>query len=490
MTLTVTLPMKTNIPTKKFAAIILAAGKGTRMKSSVPKVMHKVAGLAMLGHAMAVAKNAGVTQTIIVCAPSQDDVRHLATSLDEKAVTVVQEKQLGTGDAVRSALPALLRSASLGKKNISRVIVMFGDTPLMRPAIIAALLNEKAKLAVLGFTTNEPQGYGRIRLEKGRPIEIIEHKDASKTQRQITLCNGGAMAIDCDILPDLLAALSNDNAQGEYYLPDLVALAHAGGHSTALIEVDASDTLGVDSRVGLAKAEALYQGRLRQKFMQEGVTLIDPQTNFFSHDTQIENDVTIEPNCFFGEKVTIARGSLIKAFSHIENTIIGARGQIGPYARLRPGTHLEADVRIGNFVETKKAHIKSGAKVNHLSYIGDAHIGKNANIGAGTITCNYDGFNKHKTQIGDGAFIGSNSSLIAPVTIAAGAYVGSSSVITGDVEADALVVTRAPMQLIKNWATKFRARNAKKSATKNPAKNPAKKYAPTAPTTKKPKERN
>lgn len=438
-----------------FAAVILAAGKGTRMQSALPKVMHKVAGLPMLGHAMKVANQAGAAQTIIVTSPTQDDVRELALKLNDAALTAIQPEQLGTGDAVRTALPLL-------PTNISRIVVMFGDTPLMRPHVIEEMLRSDAKLTVLGFTPLNPSGYGRIKLESGQPVEIVEHANASREEKKMTLCNGGAMAIDSDILENLLDKLSNNNAQGEYYLPDFIALAVQAGHTTSLVEAIAEDTMGVDSRLGLSKAEAIYQTRLREKFMQDGVTLRDPSSCFFSHDTQISNDVIIEPNCFFGEKVTIASGTVIKAFSYIEDTQIGENGQIGPYARLRPGTILEENVKIGNFVETKKVHIAARAKVNHLSYIGDAEIGKEANIGAGTITCNYDGFNKHKTIIGAGVFIGSNSSLIAPVEIADGAYVGSSSVISSNVEKDALVLTRAPTRLTKGWAAKFRAKNAKK----------------------------
>ena len=414
--------MKAN---KSFAAIILAAGQGRRMKSDRPKAMHEIAGQAMLGHVMQTAQAAGVGHIIVVTAPKQDDVRTLAIHLDAKAQCATQTEPLGTGDAVRAALPLL---KGLGKSG--RVVVMFGDTPLIPPSVIDALLTAKAPLAVLGFTPDDTAAYGRIVLENSQPIVIIEHKDATADQRKIKLCNGGAMAIDAVLLPDLLEQLSNDNAQGEYYLPDLVQLAVAAGHSTALVKSTSENVMGVDSQAALAQAEEIYQNRLRQKFMDAGVTLIAPETIYFSHDTQIEKNVIIEPHCFFGTNVSIASGARIKSFSHIDNAIIGRNAQIGPYARLRPGTVLEADVKIGNFVETKQAHIEMGAKVNHLSYIGDAHIGAKANIGAGVITCNYDGFNKHKTEIGVEVFVGSNTSLIAPIKIADGAYIGSSSALS------------------------------------------------------------
>lgn len=445
--------MKAN---ESFAAIILAAGQGRRMQSDRPKVMHEIAGQAMLGHVMQTAQAARVGHIIVVTAPKQDDIRALAARLDAKVQNATQAEPLGTGDAVRAALPLL---KSLGKNG--RVVVMFGDTPLMPPSVIEALLAAKAPLAVLGFIPNDAESYGRIVLEKNQPIAIIEHKDATSAQRKIKLCNGGAMAIDAALLPDLLEQLSNDNAQGEYYLPDLVQLAVAAGHSTVLVESTPENVMGVDSQTALAQAEKIYQNKLRQKFMDAGVTLIAPETTYFSYDTKIEKNVIIEPHCFFGTNVSISSGARIKSFSHIDNAIIGRNAQIGPYARLRPGTVLEADVKIGNFVETKQAHIETGAKINHLSYIGDAHIGAKANIGAGVITCNYDGFNKHKTEIGAGVFVGSNTSLIAPIKIADGAYIGSSSALSENIESDALAVTRAPLRLIKGWATKFRARHKK-----------------------------
>lgn len=435
-------------------SIILAAGKGTRMKSALPKVLHPVGGLPMLGHVMRAAEHAGLSETIIVVSPEQESIKSFVTHVSSTATMAIQQQQNGTGDAVIAAMPL--------PAHIKRAVIMFGDTPLMRPETLRQLAGSKAQLTVLGFTPEDPQGYGRILLSDNQtPVEIIEHKDADEELRQITLCNGGAMAVDREILDQCLEQLNSNNAQGEYYLPDLVKLAVENGYSTGLVLGDVHDIMGVDSRAGLSKAEAVFQNRQRRHFLDTGVTLQSPETVHFSFDTTIETDVVIEPHCVFGPGVSIASGALIKAFSHLEGAQVGNHAVIGPYARLRPGTELADGVKIGNFVETKKAKIGLGAKVNHLSYIGDAEIGAGANIGAGTITCNYDGFNKHKTEIGAGAFIGSNSSLIAPVRIGDGAYVGSSSVLSGEVEADALAVTRAPARTIRGWAAKFRNKNSK-----------------------------
>ena len=439
--------------TQKILAIILAAGKGTRMKSDRPKVMHHVAGLSMIGHALKTCHAAGADAVCVVTSPSQDDVRaHIAElepELDADVMTAIQQHQRGTGDAVKSVQI---------DSHFDKILIMFGDTPLMRPETLQSLAASDADVTVLGFRPHNPAGYGRIILHDNKPVRIIEHKDADEATRQIDLCNGGAMAVRAGILDSLTAHLSDDNAQGEFYLPDLVALAVADTLSTALVEGDAEDTLGVDSRAGLAKAEALMQQRLRQAHLANGVTLQDAGSVYFSHDTQIAPDVVIEPHCIFGPAVQIAGHATIKGFSHLEGVTVGAGAQIGPYARLRPGTDVGANAKIGNFVETKKARIGEGAKVNHLSYIGDALVGPDANIGAGTITCNYDGFDKHVTEIGAGAFIGSNTSLIAPVIIGEGAYIGSSSAISNDVGDDNLALTRAPLREIKNWATKFRTK--------------------------------
>ena len=440
---------------RKFSAIILAAGKGTRMKSGLPKVLHKVAGLEMIFHVINAAQSAGVLHTTIVTSPIQEDLRNniLAKASDESLTMAVQQEQLGTGDAVKAAIPLA--------GNPDKVLILFGDTPLMRPDVLQQMVEDSADITLLGFMTDTPDGYGRIICEDGKPVAIIEHKDADEGTRQIKLCNGGALAVNASLLPDLLNSLENNNAQSEYYLPDIVRLAHAQNISIGLVTCHQEDTMGVDTKSGLAKAEALMQNRLRQKHLENGVTMIAPETVYFSYDTMIGSDSTIEPHCIFGIGVNIDSSVTIKGFSHLEGVRAETGVQIGPYARLRPGTHLGANAKIGNFVETKKAHILKGAKVNHLSYIGDAHIGEGANIGAGTITCNYDGYDKHLTEIGAGAFIGSNSSLIAPVKIGEGAYIGSSSSISGEVNADSLALTRAPLREIEGWSVKFRMKKTK-----------------------------
>ena len=433
------------------AIVILAAGKGTRMRSAVPKVLHEIAGRPMLGHVLAAALETGASRLCLVTAPDQNDVRDYALAQAPKLSACIQENQLGTGDAVRAALSAL--------DGVERVVIMFGDTPLMRADILRQLATSEADVCVLGFEPEDAAAYGRIIMEADAPARIVEYKDADALTRAIGLCNGGAMGVRASVLNELLPELQNDNAQGEYYLPDLVHLAVASGRSTALVLGDTDDTLGVDSRKGLAHAEARMQARLRAKMLEAGVGMQDPDTVYLSHDTQIEADVTFEPHVKIGPGVQIGEGTLIKAFSHLEGVRIGARATIGPFARLRPGTVLGDKVRIGNFVETKNAQLGDGSKVNHLSYIGDAELGVGVNVGAGTITCNYDGFKKHVTRIGDGAFIGSNSSLIAPVTIGAGAYLGSGTAVSGDVSADSLALTRAPRRDVEGWAQSFRRKN-------------------------------
>lgn len=433
------------------AIVILAAGKGTRMRSAVPKVLHEIAGRPMLGHVLAAALETGASRLCLVTAPDQNDVRDYALAQAPTLSACIQENQLGTGDAVRAAMSAL--------DGVERVVIMFGDTPLMRADILRQLATSEADVCVLGFEPEDAAAYGRIIMEADAPARIVEYKDADAPTRAIGLCNGGAMGVRASVLNELLPELQNDNAQGEYYLPDLVHLAVASGRSTALVLGDTDDTLGVDSRKGLAHAEARMQARLRAKMLEAGVGMQDPDTVYLSHDTQIEADVTFEPHVKIGPGVQIGEGTLIKAFSHLEGVRIGARATIGPFARLRPGTVLGDEVRIGNFVETKNAQLGDGSKVNHLSYIGDAELGVGVNVGAGTITCNYDGFKKHITRIGDGAFIGSNSSLIAPVTIGAGAYLGSGTAVSGDVSADSLALTRAPRRDVEGWAQSFRRKN-------------------------------
>ncbi|MBT5157937.1 MAG: bifunctional UDP-N-acetylglucosamine diphosphorylase/glucosamine-1-phosphate N-acetyltransferase GlmU [Rhodobiaceae bacterium] len=437
-----------------FGAILLAAGKGTRMRSALPKVLHEIAGRPMLGHAIAAARQAGAAEILLVTSPEQDDVRAYADSLKGALTHCIQQEQLGTGDAVAAAFDAA--------KKHQRLVVMFGDTPLMRAEVLAGLALHTAELAVLGFEPEDPAAYGRIVMQGETPTQIIEFKDADAATRKIGLCNGGAMALSQAALAKYLPQLKNDNAQGEYYLPDLVGLAAQDGATTGLVMAKPEDTMGVDSRAGQAKAEGLMQRRLRQSFLEAGVGMQDPDSVFLSYDTQIDADVVLEPHVKINPGVRIASGTIIKAFTHLEGVDIGKDAQIGPYARLRPGTQVGDEAKIGNFVETKKAIVGKGAKISHLSYIGDAELGHEVNIGAGTITCNYDGYNKHVTKIGAGAFIGSNSSLIAPVQIGKGAYLGSGSAISKDVPDDALVVTRARVREIAGWGAKFRNSNSKK----------------------------
>jgi bifunctional UDP-N-acetylglucosamine pyrophosphorylase/glucosamine-1-phosphate N-acetyltransferase len=446
-------------------AIILAAGKGTRMKSDRPKVLHGLAGAPLLQHVVGAAKSAGLDRLAVVVAPGMDAVAHAAAALDPKAAVFVQTSQMGTADAVNAARAAL--EAVDGE-----VIVLYGDTPLLTAETIGSLrreLQSGADLVVIGFETAAPAGYGRLlRDARGRLIGIREENDASAEERAVTLCNSGLMGFRSGkTLLGLLGRIGNANAKGEYYLTDAVAIARADGLDTRLVTAPAEEVLGVNSRAELAEAEALMQARLRARVMAGGATLRAPETVFLAHDTAVGKDVVIEPHVVFGPGVTIEDGATIKSFCHIEAARIGRGATVGPFARLRPGADLAAGAHIGNFVEIKQAEIGEGAKVNHLTYIGDAKVGARANIGAGTITCNYDGFAKHRTEIGAGAFIGSNSSLVAPVKIGEGAYVGSGSVISKDVAPDALALSRAPQEERPGWAARRReARGKAKSGGK------------------------
>jgi len=437
-------------------AVILAAGKGTRMKSDVPKVMHALAGRPMLAHVLGAAKEAGVGKISVVVGPGMDEVGSLAKSLDADAEVFVQAGQLGTADAVKAAEPSYAGVTE-------PVLILYGDTPLLRAATLDLLMQELAQgadVVVAGFETENPTGYGRLLLDaRGYLVGIREEKDASEGERALTLCNSGIMGFrSAKTLAGLLGRIGNDNAKGEFYLTDAVALAHADGLDTRMITADGAEVLGVNSRAELAEAEALMQQRLRKKVMAEGATLVAPETVFLSHDTRIGRDVLIEPNVVMGPGVVIEDSAIIHGFCHFVGAHIGKNAEIGPFARLRPGAVLGPGAKVGNFVEIKKSDIAEGAKVNHLTYIGDTSIGAGANIGAGTVTCNYDGIAKHRTEIGAGAFIGSNSSLVAPVKIGEGAYVGSGSVISKDVADDALALTRAPQEERPGWAARFRRR--------------------------------
>lgn len=440
----------------EITAIVLAAGKGTRMKSSTPKVLHEIAHVAMLGHVLDAADRLGAHRIVLVVAPGMADVENYARTRLENIDVVVQMQPLGTADAVKAALPAICGDGV--------VLIMFGDTPLLRAETLSALVQRatQADVVVLGFEAADPSGYGRLVLDwENRLTRIVEHKDASEADRAITLCNGGAMAVRAEHLSSLIGAIGNDNAAGEFYLPDVVAIANSRGLKASVVCGLEEEVLGVNSRQDLAEAESAMQQRLRAIAMSNGVTLLDPQTVYFSTDTKIGNDVVIAQNVVFGPGVTVADNVTIKPFCHIEGTVIKSGAIVGPFARLRPGAEIGEGAHIGNFVEIKKSVIETGAKINHLTYIGDARVGAKANIGAGTITCNYDGFNKFFTDIGAGAFIGSNSSLVAPLKIADGAYIGSGSVVTRDVPEDALAVARGRQIERAGWAAAFRAKNDK-----------------------------
>ncbi|MEH6720075.1 MAG: bifunctional UDP-N-acetylglucosamine diphosphorylase/glucosamine-1-phosphate N-acetyltransferase GlmU [Aurantimonas endophytica] len=423
---------------RRCLSIILAAGEGTRMKSSMSKVLHPVGGLAMIRHVARAAAAAGSSDLAVVVGRDGEAVE-AAVRVDVGTVaTFPQQERLGTAHAVLAARAAIA-------EGVDDVLVLFADTPLIRPETLArtrAVLADGAAVCVVGFRPADPTGYGRLVEQDGELVAIREEKDASAEERAIGFCNAGVMAFAGAEALAMLDAIGNANAKGEYYLTDLVEIARRAGRSVRAIEANADEVTGVNNRAELASVEALWQDRRRRAAMLDGVTLQDPATVYFSHDTEIDADVTIEPSVYFGPGVRVASGATIHAFSHIEQTSIGPNVSVGPFARLRPGTRLAAGSKVGNFCEVKNAEIGEGAKVNHLSYVGDATVGAAANLGAGTITCNYDGALKHLTEIGAGAFIGSNSALVAPVRIGDGAYVGTGSVITDDVPDDALAIAR------------------------------------------------
>ena len=444
-------------------SIILAAGEGTRMRSATPKVLHRVGGLPMIGHVLRTAQSAGSSSIALVVGASSELVRASALAAAPQAMVSVQSERLGTGHAVRQAQAAY----ATAKGN---VIVLYADNPLVSPKTLAEIgrrLDDGADLVVVAYRPADPTNLGRLLTENGRLLAIREHKDASEAERLIDLCNSGIMGFRADTLRAVIDRIGNANAKGEYYLTDAVELANADGRRVEFVEADPAEVVGVDDRSKLAQAEATFQELRRADFMVAGVTLHDPGSVWFSYDTEIAQDVTIEPNVVFGPGVRIETGAVIHAFSHIEGAHIGPDSSVGPFARLRPGAALWAGAKVGNFVEIKQAEIGAGAKVSHLSYIGDASIGAEVNIGAGVITVNYDGYNKHRTTVGDHAFIGSNASLVAPVSVGAGALVASGSVITEDVEADALALGRA-RQVNKPGRAKtvFAAAKAKKLSKK------------------------
>ena len=431
------------------AAVILAAGKSTRMKSTKSKVLHELAGRPLLGWVHALATGQGVERCICVVGEANADVRAYAESLGMEIA--VQEPQLGTGHAVLCAEDALGDFAG-------DVIVLYADTPMIAADTVARTFDSLSNhdVAVLGFEAALPNAYGRLVEAGGELQRIVEVKEANEAELEITLCNSGVMAGDRKRLFDALAEVGNDNAKGEYYLTDVVEIVRRQGGRATAVRGDEAEMLGVNSRADLATAHTAFQDNMRRLMLSEGVTLRDPSSVYFSYDTEIAPDATIGENVVFGPGVSIGAHTTIHPFCHIEGTRIGSHAQIGPFARLRPGTKLSDSTKVGNFVETKKSIVGPGSKINHLSYIGDAELGEGVNVGAGTITCNYDGFSKHKTIIGDGAFIGTNSSLVAPVTIGAGAYLGSGGTITKDVPEDALAVARAHQSNKEGWAKRFR----------------------------------
>ncbi len=430
------------------AAIVLAAGKGVRMHSQTPKVLHKIGGRTMLDWALALARECGCDPVVVVHGSHAPEVGAAARMSGAEAA--LQDPPLGTGHAVAAAREAL------GDFD-GDLVVLYADTPLVRPETVHRAFDALAggaEIAVLGFETPAPGAYGRLILRDGVLTKIVEAKDATDEERAVTLCNSGVLAGDAGAVFGHVARLGNDNAKGEYYLTDIVAMA---GRAEA-VTGDAAEFAGVNDRLELAEAEAAFQARMRRQALLDGVSMIAPDTVFFTHDTQIGKGATVEPYVVFGPGVRVAGGATIRAFSHLEGATVGAGAVIGPYARLRPGAVLREQSRAGNFVEIKNATLGAGAKVNHLTYIGDADIGARANIGAGTITCNYDGVGKHRTVIGEEAFIGSNSALVAPLEIGAGAYVGSGSVVTENVPAESLAIARGRQQNREGWAAKFRAR--------------------------------
>jgi bifunctional UDP-N-acetylglucosamine pyrophosphorylase / glucosamine-1-phosphate N-acetyltransferase len=438
---------------RSLLVLVLAAGKGTRMKSAMPKVLHQVGGRSMMGHVLALADCVMAEHRAVVIGPDMDVVRAEVMRMAPNTPVFVQAQQRGTADAVLAASDAI--AAHTGD-----VMVLYADTPLIKAETIERLrdaLSAGAGVAVLGFHAANPTGYGRLLTDTNNQLLAIrEEKDATPAERQVTLCNSGVMAFNLPNLLELLKKIGNANAKGEYYLTDAVEIASAHGATTAVVVCPETEVLGVNARDQLSVAESLFQTQARARAMADGATLIAPETVYFSHDTRIGRDCIIEPNVYFGPGVTIADNVVIRANCHIEGASIGPGARIGPFARLRPGAALAENVHIGNFVEVKNVAMAAGSKANHLAYLGDGSVGIGANVGAGTIFCNYDGFKKHTTEIGDGAFIGSNSSLVAPVKIGAGSYVGSGSVITRAVSPNSLALARAPQEERVGWAEKFR----------------------------------
>jgi bifunctional UDP-N-acetylglucosamine pyrophosphorylase / glucosamine-1-phosphate N-acetyltransferase len=438
--------------TRSSLTVVLAAGEGTRMRSSLPKVLHPVASQSLLAHVLRAAPSGPGSRLAVVIGPDHQAVAEEARKIRPDAETFVQRERLGTAHALLAARQAIAYGAD-------DLLVAFGDTPLISAETFERLrapLKDGAALTVLGFRAVDPTGYGRLLMQDDKLVAIREQADATPEERNITLCNAGVMAFDGKTALKILDRIGNANSKGEYYLVDAVAIVRDMGLEAVVIETGEDEVRGINTKAQLAEAEAVMQARLRKAAMEAGVTLIAPETIFLAADTSFGKDVTIEPFVVIGPGVTIDDGTVIHSFSHIVQSKIGKKTSVGPYARMRPGTSLGDGGKIGNFVETKAATLEAGVKVNHLSYIGDAEVGANSNIGAGTITCNYDGFFKHKTIIGTGAFVGTNTSLVAPVTVGAGAYIGSGSVITKDVPDDAMAVERSQQSTREGGAKRYR----------------------------------
>jgi bifunctional UDP-N-acetylglucosamine pyrophosphorylase/glucosamine-1-phosphate N-acetyltransferase len=441
------------MPAPTCLTIVLAAGEGTRMRSSRPKVLHTVAGRSLLGHVLTAVQAAGSTAIAVVLGPEHDDVSAEASRFAPESEVFMQAQRRGTAHAVLAAKAAL-------EKGADQIVVAFGDTPLIRSETLQRLrgaLTDGAAVAVLGFRPADPTGYGRLVTKGDELLAIVEDADATAAERGIALCNGGLMALDGKAALEILERIGNANRKNEYYLTEAVAVARAMKRKAVALEVTEDEVSGINTKAQLAATEATMQRQLRQNALDAGVTLVAPETIHLSADTQLGRDVTVEPYVVFGPGVTVEDGATIRSFSHLQGAHVGKGAIVGPYARLRPGAKLEENVHIGNFVEIKEALVEAGAKANHLAYIGDARVGAGANIGAGTITCNYDGTAKHRTDIGKGAFIGTNSSLVAPIKIGDGAYIGSGSVITADVPADALALARGRQTVKEGWATRLRS---------------------------------
>jgi len=439
-------------------AIVLAAGESSRMRSARPKVLHELAGRSMLTHVLSSLVEAGADRIVVVAGPNHEAVMAEAKTIVRDSEIAIQNERLGTAHAVLAAREAIGRG-------YDDLLVVFADTPLVRPETFAAMRKALAggqnAIAALGFEARQPAGYGRFILEDGALKAIREDREARAAEREIKICNAGLMALNGRHALALLDAIGNANSQEEYYLTDVVAVARSRGFEVAAVIAAEDEVLGVNDRSQLAAAEAVLQARLRAKAMREGATLRDPSSVTLAFDTRLGRDVVVEPHVIFGPGVSVGEGSCIRSFSYVEGATIGQNATIGPFARLRPGTGLAQDVHIGNFVEVKASEVGAGAKINHLSYIGDASIGARTNVGAGTITCNYDGFAKYRTEVGAHAFIGSNSALVAPVKVGDGAYIGSGSVITQDVAPDALALARAGQVEKPGWARAFRDKNRK-----------------------------